>query len=187
MNWMWLIIPLVIGLIASPIIAIMPSKQQRAKARLRAHANQLGLRVRLAELTAKNAKDGGEILPVYSLMWGSDAKPLAKQAPWQLVRTKYEHDIHAFGSWDWASPALQPNAQWQQLVGSLLRQAGEDALLKKLSALEWNAQGVQVYWHEGQDLADVDRIQQILAALKAAGLNPHQTLQWPTAIQAEEA
>ncbi len=180
MSWTWLIIILVIALIISPIATLMPTKRQRASARLRTHAAIQGLRVRMAELSSGEAKYSGTILPIYTLPWQSEQdKALTKLPSWQLVRIKYSHEIHFFHDWDWGSKSLKAEDRWLQPLFDLFTQAQSDPLFDRFQVLEWNAQGVQIAWTESAAINDVDRIVQLLQELKAFAKGEQQTLHWP--------
>jgi hypothetical protein len=180
MWWTWLAIALVLGLIISPILNIMPSKAQRTSARLRSRAAQLGLRVRLGELAGAGLNGKNESQVIYSRHWsGADGKLLSKLPAWQLVKGKLDHAIHFHGRWDWSNRQMIPDKGWQNALKTLFEQAAGDPLYERLTALEWNAQGVQVYWTEGTELADVDRLAELLAALQNFGLNRNALPSWP--------
>ena len=186
MAWTWLIVVVAFGLIVGPLVSLMPSRRQRAIARLRIAAAKLGLRVSLRALSFKNAKESGETFPVYTLVWhGAEEKNLAQQPAWAIVRVKYVHDIHVFKDWDWANQNLKADGKWQQALVNLFEQANTDALFEHLIAIEWTKQGIQIYWYETADIQDVERLAQLLESIKHFAQQKTDTLAWPLLIPAE--
>lgn len=96
-DWQtWLLIIAVVALAVGPVMMFKPSGGQRKLARLRALANQTGLRVRLA--TAKTTELKGTAL--YAMPWRH--KQL-RALQWVLVRKSYAHEMHLNEHWSWES------------------------------------------------------------------------------------
>ncbi len=150
---MWLpilIVCMAIAMILGPIMLMQPTQQQRRSAARRQHALSLGLRVHLQPPPVKCGL-GPEVKQVamYCLPW-KDSRMGRSQ--WVLVRTRFSHDLHFCGAWDWE---VKADEKWQLsgLNADHLALLGDDIL-----AVAAGPQGLCCYWRESGDLDRVDSV-----------------------------
>lgn len=176
MGWTWLIVILVFGLIAGPLLSAMPSKSQRRISALRERARVLGLRVRL-----QSVSDTGQSLAIYSLYFDqNEAKSLKSEQPWRLVKGKLDHPIHLLGRWDWDGDSQRGDSSWQDALRQLLQSGEGSDLLERCQLIEFSPKAVQIGWREhGAELSAVDAVADLLGRLKDFSLDRSATLAWP--------
>ncbi|NIB41292.1 hypothetical protein HBA55_16945 [Pseudomaricurvus alkylphenolicus] len=153
---MWLTILIVgcaVALLLGPIMLMQPTAGQRRQAALRQCAADNGLRVHLQP--PPEGADGTEKLnssAMYCLPWkrAKDARNV-----WVLVRRAYEHELHAFGRWDWQGEG----------AGSVSMAMMADRLKRlpaPVFAVASGPQGLCCYWSELGDEAVVRELAQWL-------------------------
>ncbi len=99
---MWLPIIVCIGVVAllvGPIMLMQPSGADRRLAGLRSIALKHGLRVHMHAIPEGADYQGrSNSLAMYCLPWRHQRDT---RVNWLLIRKKFNHEIHAFGCWDW--------------------------------------------------------------------------------------
>lgn len=130
----WLIIISVVALAIGPVMMFQPSASQKKLARMRAFANQQGVRVSLASKAISELSGSA----CYSLPWID--RSLHKLS-WQLVRKSYSHGLHLNEFWSWQSgvatgPAIDVLSQQIALL--------PDSVVSVMAS----PAGLGVYWKE---------------------------------------
>lgn len=186
MNWTTVFfIVLAVGLITSPVMALMPSRRQRLLAKMRTHASSLGLQVRLVDFSTADNHTEFKSLACYSLPWtASEISAAKKLTSWQLVKGEMDHEIHFTGLWDWAKPEYKAPEGWHRQLKAVIESASNDALFAQIKVLEQSPQGFHVYWGEKAEVESVDKIAFFLNGLKVFALQQSDSFSWPLTNQA---
>lgn len=147
-----LVIIAVVALMLGPIMLMQPSPQQRKTAALRQYALQRGVRVSMqASPMVKDTENKSEMMPAYSFPWTENG--YAKHQ-WLMLRTQYDHELHAYGVWDWRT---RPNLGFEDELVDLLKRS-LDLLPESVVGLGAGPQGISVFWDESGGQAVFDEI-----------------------------
>ena len=138
---MWIPILMCLGALAlllGPILLMQPTQRQRREAGLRQAALTKGLRVYLQK------PPKGADVPVsmrsiasYCLPW-RDKEDVRN--PWLLIKSKYAHEAHLFGLWDWQEKS---NGIDEAVLSQCLATVPE-----RVVAVASGPQGFCCYWDE---------------------------------------
>jgi hypothetical protein len=135
--------------VLGPMLAMRPSARQGQLARLRAHAQRVGLRVRF-----RPGNQGGVSSMVYVLPWRMDELARARAISLRYLRTK--------------------DAAWESMLASPPGSPSLDAALACLppgvSEFSTVEEGIAVVWPERGTTDDVDALLEALEALRLACL-----------------
>jgi len=156
----WLTIIICIGAVAllvGPIMLMQPTGADRHLANLRNHALKQKLRVHMHTVPAgADYKGRAKNLAMYCLPWDNQKDT---RSSWLLVRKGFEHDLHAFGNWDWEQQA--PAGIDVNLAPHL------SSLPDSVIALTSGAQGLCCIWTEKGGKSAVEQLAQWLTATAA--------------------
>lgn len=146
----WIIGFFVVAFVVAPVIWIMPTPAQRRQARIRQHAQSLGLSINIVELPqsrrAQVRKEGAQLGVRYCLPIKREKNVFRPQ--WMLWRVppEGEEDISAR-----CPAAVAAEAQ------ALRERMAEDVV-----AIESGAEGYAVFWRERGEEEAVDRVAALL-------------------------
>ncbi len=147
-----------VAMLMGPIMFMRPTKSQARLARIRAHAQNLGCRVRMGQNPFASEKFP---IAVYYLLW--DEKYAKKMAGVELIlfRKPYAHDIHFSDDWDWFKKSFLSPQIFQALKAML--QSFDDSIV----GVEVNKLGASIYWLEKTiDKSDEKTVEDIVQKLK---------------------
>ena len=162
----WVIVLLlgVVAMVVGPVMLLQPSPQDRRQAELRAQARRFGLVVSLETLPDQATDTGApERLPVYRLS-AQPAEARGQMQPWQLLRAAYWHETHFLGDWRWQGKG-RPKAGVLAIFERYLPE-----LPKAVSALGSDSRGWYLVWTEKGGIAVLERLAELLQAIKQASL-----------------
>lgn len=157
MKWLWIFLSIAIAL--GPVMWMMPSPQQKRIARLRAHAQALGLEVKIAPMPqlhrAQVRKETAEMGVVYRLRFAPNYASKHQITPWLVCRNAQT------GQWEDEGLQAVPQAQREILSGLLIK------LSNDIAAIEQTVMGLGVYWREHGEVDAVDKLLLDLQQLQA--------------------
>ena len=177
------IIAITIALVVGPLLWLRPTPRDRQLERLRAHARNRGLNVAMHLIDdpdphfSDRVSSGGKLrhptltVAHYQLPLHLPSTLHARQAPaWEVVRVR-ENDrdqIEAELSaglrpgWRFSKPGLPLIEKVVGRLSELLARAPRGTV-----KIEGSAEGCGLYWLERGDVGEVDRIAELLEALRA--------------------
>ena len=145
--WTIVIVILVISMMLGPIMIMQPSKRQRRLAKLRSHAQKLGLSVGSSTLQTAN----GRICWFYWLSLPKQCQlPLAS-----LQRESYAHGLHLADFWATKQPIPDPH----RIEGFL------KALPDTVYGVDINDNTLGIHWSEKEGIAGLEVLHGLLKSL----------------------
>lgn len=151
MNTFVLALGLALLFVLGGVVAMRPSPRQTQLARLRACAASHGMRVRIAAAAA-NSTTRSQVL--YLLPWRLEDLEYARELRWQARRDDA-------GAWQIVDQSTALTAPCTVALAQLA--VGIDQVL-------FADEGLAARWDERGQEADVERLAQVLAALREAGI-----------------
>lgn len=174
---MWLAViatVMILGFVVGPIMWVLPSKRDKRIAKLRNHAAQEGVRVRIVARSSLpgivEAKESSANLVRYSINWdsGDDDSGILPSSeienlPWRIQVGRIDHETHFSGMWDWGKD-LVADQKWHGPLRETLNELPNDAL-----AIENTPYDLAIFWQEKGSNAEVDCVVAILKKLRSLG------------------
>ncbi|GAA6152646.1 hypothetical protein [Pseudoteredinibacter isoporae] len=156
---------LAVAMVLGPVMLMKPSGRQRQLARLRQQALEAGVQSRISSVPKDIASyTAAPTIAVYQKRW--QGMRFTEMETSLLYRTRFSHDIHFHGVWDWQEGAAIPGRPDEALKALL------DRLPDSVLAVEISTLGVGLFWLEKG--CSVDELETfyptIIAWVEAQGL-----------------
>jgi hypothetical protein len=152
-----------VALVLGPVMMMRPNPAQKKKEAMRLLARSEGVHYSVRNLPQQaDELEKPAPVPVYFLP-PADAN---SSVSWMLIRTLYQHDIHFLGRWAWRGNVRPGDAELAVLHEHL------GVLPESVRAVSAGAEGITVYWDETGGEVVLQKILNLLKALRAAS-TPH--------------